>query len=90
MIQHMTIKISKERGTYKSITGADVGDTIMFMSNNIKNTYLPRGVKLNHPYVIVSVDELGWTRFMKTEKKTCISGCEPNQVGRYTILHRLH
>lgn len=84
----MTIKISAVRGTYRSITGADVGDIVMFLSTDKKNQDLPKKVKVNHPYVIVSVDELGWTRFMKDNKRTCISGCEPNQVGRYVIISR--
>jgi len=84
----MTIKISTQRGVFKSITGADVNDIIMFLSNNPSNKCLPKKVKMNRPYRIISVDEKGWTRFMKSPTKSCISGCEPNQVGRYVIIAR--
>lgn len=84
----MTIQVFTRRGQMRSITGADVGDVIMFMASDPKNAMLPKKVKLHHPYTIVSVDAQGWTRFMKTPKKTCISGCEPNQVGRYIIVAR--
>lgn len=84
----MTIRVSTKRGVYKSITGADVNDIIMFLSADFKNRYLPKKVKLDHPYRVVSVDAQGWTRFMKTPSRTCISGCEPNQVGRYVIVAR--
>lgn len=84
----MTIKISTRRGVYQSITGADVNDIVMFLSNDPKNAWLPKKVKRNHPYRIVSVDAQGWTRFMKDAKNTCISGCEPNQLGRYVIVAR--
>ena len=84
----MTIQISNRRGDFRSLTGADVNDIVMFLADDPKNRMLPRKVKLNHPYRIVSVDEQGWTRFMKSSNKTCISGCEPNQVGRYTIVIR--
>lgn len=84
----MTISISTRRGVYQSITGADVNDIVMFLSSDPKNQYVPRHVKLDTPYRIVSVDAQGWTRFMKTARDTCISGCEPNQVGRYIIVAR--
>lgn len=77
-----------QRGVIKSITGADVNDIIMFLSSDPKNLLLPKGVRTDHPYRIVSIDNLGWTRFMKSPTKTCISGCEPRQVGRYTIIQR--
>lgn len=82
----MTIKISKVRGTYRSLTGADVNDIIMFLSSDWRNHDLPKKVKVDYPYRIVSVDELGWTRFQKTPSQTCISGCEPKQVGSYIIV----
>jgi hypothetical protein len=84
----MTIKVSTQRGVYGSITGADVNDIVVFFSSDEKNRNLPKKVKVDHPYRIVSVDEQGWTRFMKSAKHTCISGCEPNQIGRYTIVAR--
>lgn len=84
----MTIQISTQRGVYKSVTGADVNDIVMFLSDDIKNRNLPNKVKRDHPYRIVSVDSLGRTRFMKTPSRTCISGCEPNQLGRYVIVAR--
>lgn len=84
----MTIQISTQRGVYPSITGADVDDIVMFLSSDLRNQHLPHQVKVDHPYRIVSVDALGWTRFMKSAKKTAISGCEPNQVGHYIIVAR--
>jgi len=84
----MPYNVTNQRGVLKSITGADVNDIIMFLSSDEENRRLPRNVKTDHPYRIVSVDNMGWTRFMKTPTKTCISGCEPMQVGRYIIVAR--
>lgn len=90
LISHsnMTIQISSCRGKYQSITGADVNDIIMFLSTDPYNQNLPRKVHVNRPYRIVSVDEQGWTRFMKTPSRTSIAGCEPLQTGRYIIVAR--
>jgi hypothetical protein len=84
----MTIPVSYVRGVFKSVTGADVNDIVMFLSSDPKNAWLPRKVKADTPYRIVSVDAQGWTRFMKSTSHTSIAGCEPIQNGRYVIVAR--
>lgn len=84
----MTLKMTTIRGTYPSVTGADVGDIVVFLSSDPRNRCLPRHVKCNHPYRIDAIDERGWTRFRKRPLQYCMAGCEPRQVGHYTIVAR--